>query len=51
MAHDQTRRRVAKVSLRREARAKREKRRRPASLMVNAGTARRRGTRRRIAER
>ena len=34
-----------------EARAKREKRRRPASLMVNAGTARRRGTRRRIAER
>ena len=41
MAHDQKRAWVAEVSLRREARAKREKRSRPASFAVNAGTARR----------
>ena len=43
-------RRVAEVSLRKEARAKREKRRRPASLMENSDTSRK-GTRRWIAER
>ena len=53
-AHGQTKAKVAraaKASLRREARARRKMRNRPASLKVNAGTARRRDTRKRSAER
>ena len=51
MVHAQTRAKAAEASARREARAKREERKRPPILMVNAGTTRKGDTRSRTAER